>query len=352
MSDSVSRFRSIHDVYRAAHHQVGSIGRGVAVSALVATAALFLATHYSAPVMLFALLLGMAFGFLRAEPSFEQGIRFSTRTILRVGVALLGARLTLGDLAALGIAPLLITCSVVAATLLVGYGISRLFGMRGAFSVLSAGSVSICGASAALGIASTLPRDDRLHLDTVIVVVSVSTLSTIALVVYPIFAQQMGMGDVQAGVFLGATIHDVAQVVGAGFSVSESSGEIATVIKLLRVAMLLPLVIALAIATRALIKRHFMAGEPGGASPPVPWFLFGFLALVLINSLGWIPGSLVGLLASASTGCLITAVAALGIQSSIGEVLKRGWRPITVIVLQTLFMGAMGAALVTQLVSG
>lgn len=350
MSDAVPRFRSIHARYRSVHEQVSRVGRGVAVSALVATAALFLATHYSAPVMLFALLLGMGFGFLRAEPSFEPGIRFSTRTILRVGVALLGARLTLGDLAALGVTPLLITVSVVAATLLVGYGIARLFGMRGAFSVLSAGSVSICGASAALGIASTLPKDDRLHLDTVIVVVGVSALSTVALVVYPILAQQMGLTDVQAGVFLGATIHDVAQVVGAGFSVSETSGEIATVIKLLRVAMLLPLVIALAVATRALIKRHLLSGEPGGASPPVPWFLFGFLALVLINSLGWIPGSLVGWLANASTGCLITAVAALGIQSSLGDVLKRGWRPMTVIVLQTVFMGATGAALVAYLV--
>ena len=349
MSDAVSSLQLIHARYRAVHERVGYVGRGVAVSALVATAALFLATHYSAPVMLFALLLGMGFGFLRAEPSFEPGISFSTRTILRLGVALLGARLTLSDLGALGIVPLLITVSLVAATLVVGYSIARLFGMRGAFGILSAGSVSICGASAALGIASTLPRDDRLHLDTVIVVVGVSALSTIALVVYPIFAQQLGMSDVQAGVFLGATIHDVAQVVGAGFSVSETSGEIATVIKLLRVAMLLPLVMALAFATRALIKRHFLEGEQGGASPPVPWFLFGFLSLVLLNSLGLIPGSLMGLLASLSTGCLITAVAALGIKSSLGEVLKRGWKPITVIVIQTVFMGAMGAGLVVYL---
>ena len=336
----------------AARQRLG-LGRraapGVAISAAVAMVALFLATHYAAPVMLFALLLGMALGFLRDRDRIAPGIRFSTRTILRIGVALLGARLTLADLTALGVTPVLITLATVVATLLTGFAVARGLGMHGRFSILSAGAVSICGASAALAIASTLPRDERLHLDTVLVVVSVSTLSTIALVVYPILAAQLGMDNAQAGVFLGATIHDVAQVVGAGFSVSETSGETATVIKLLRVALLLPLVLGLAVVVR---DRDVPVPSRRRPTPPIPGFLLGFLALVGINSLGWLPEPFTVLLATLSTGCLITAVAALGIQSQIGEMLKLGWRPITVIVLQTLFMGAMGAMLVRYWLSG
>ncbi|WP_200833593.1 MULTISPECIES: YeiH family protein [Spiribacter] len=333
----------------AARHRL-AVGRraapGVGISLAVAMVALFLASHYGAPVMLFALLLGMALGFLRERERVAPGIRLSTRTILRVGVALLGARLTLTDLTALGLTPVLITLATVAATLLVGFGVARALGMGGRFAVLSAGAVSICGASAALAIASTLPRDERLHLDTVLVVVSVSTLSTVALVIYPILAAQLGMDDAQAGVFLGATIHDVAQVVGAGFSVSETSGETATIIKLLRVALLLPLVLGLALVLRERGNRHLPGQPHKRPAPPIPGFLLGFLALVGINSLGWLPAPLMAVLATTSTACLITAVAALGIQSQIGEMLKLGWRPITVIVLQTLFMGAMGAMLV------
>ena len=347
MSHQLARLPAPRELLVAGRRHYESCSRGLALSAVVAMAALFLANHYAAPVMLFALLLGMAFGFVRDEPRFSPGIRFSTRSLLRIGVALLGARLTLADLAALGITPIVITVTTVALTLIFGFAIARLMGMHRTFGVLSAGSVSICGASAALAIASTLPRSDRLHLDTVLVVVSVSTLSTVALVVYPIVAQQLGLDNISAGIFLGATIHDVAQVVGAGFSVSETSGEIATVIKLVRVAMLLPLVVGLAMALRILARRQ-LGQNPGGSqvNPPVPWFLFAFLALVTVNSLDWLPTGFVEVLAAASTGCLITAVAALGMQSSIGEMLKMGWQPITVIVLQTLFMGAVGLSLV------
>ena len=325
---------------------------GVAISLAVALVALFLGSHYAAPVMLFALLLGMTLGFLRDWPRVTPGIRLSTRTLLRIGVALLGARLTLADLTALGLAPVLITLTTVTATLITGFIVARGLGMSRHFGVLSAGAVSICGASAALAIASTLPRDERAQLNTVLVVVSVSTLSTVALVLYPLLAAQLGMDDAQAGVFLGATIHDVAQVVGAGFSVSESSGETATVIKLLRVALLLPLVVGLAIVTRP-------AAEPGAPDaprrrfmPPIPGFLLGFLALVSLNSLGGLPDGAQAILATISGACLITAVAALGIQSHLGELLKLGWRPVTVIVLQTLFMGALGAMLVSYWLGG
>lgn len=324
---------------------------GVAISLAVAMVALFLADHYGAPAMLFALLLGMALGFVRDRERLAPGLYLSTRTLLRTGVVLLGARLTLADLTALGLKPVVITLTTVSATLLIGWGIARTLGMSRRFSILSASAVSICGASAALAIASTLPRDEQSHLDTTLVVVGVTTLSTVALVAYPILAAQLGMTADQAGVFLGATIHDVAQVVGAGFSVSETSGEVATVTKLLRVALLIPLVLGVAFVQRGANATDKDA-RPRRPAPPVPGFLLGFLALVGVNSVGWLPAPLVETLGNASIACLLTAVAALGMRSSIAEMLGLGWRSVTVIVLQTLFMGATGATLVHYWIGG
>src|SRR6185312_7645057 len=108
------------------------------------------------------------------------------------------------------------------------------------FGVLSGGAVAICGASAALAIASVLPRSDTRERDTILAVVSVTALSTIAMILYPVFAISIGLDHRHAGVFIGGTIHDVAQVVGAGYTISNETGDIATYVKLLRVAMLLP----------------------------------------------------------------------------------------------------------------
>ena len=133
----------------------------------------------------------------------------------------------------------------VATTIVVGFLLARRLGLSPMFGVLSGGAVAICGASAALAIASVLPPSDTRERDTILTVVSVTALSTLAMILYPVFATSIGLDHKQAGIFIGGTIHDVAQVVGAGYSISNETGDIATYVKLLRVAMLLPAVFAI-----------------------------------------------------------------------------------------------------------
>ena len=218
---------------------------GLLVAGTIALASTWLAQHYTAPVMLFALLFGMAFHFLHEEGRCVAGIEFASRSVLRLGVGLLGVRITLSQIASLGPWPVATVIVGVATTILFGFLLARRMGLSSMFGVLSGGAVAICGASAALAIASVLPRSDTRERDTILTVVSVTALSTIAMIIYPIFATSIGLDHRHAGIFIGGTIHDVAQVVGAGYTISNETGDIATYVKLLRVAMLLPAVFAI-----------------------------------------------------------------------------------------------------------
>jgi uncharacterized integral membrane protein (TIGR00698 family) len=317
---------------------------GVLVAITIALAATWLSQHYKAPVMLYGLLLGMAFHFLHEEGRCVAGIEFSSKAILRLGVALLGVRVTAEQIMSLGPAPILIVVVGVVSTISLGLLVAPRLGRSKAFGVLSGGAVAICGASAALAIASVLPKSKDSERDTILTVVTVTALSTVAMILYPLIAVRLGLTETQAGIFLGGTIHDVAQVVGAGYSISPAAGDVATYVKLLRVAMLAPVVFAISvIATRA-------AQGGGGKIPTPPMFLLGFAALVTINSLGFLPKPVVAGATSLSSWCLVTAIAALGMKTSFKDVAAVGWRPVAMMVGETVWIGALVliAVLVTR----
>lgn len=318
---------------------------GVLVAATIAVAATFLSEHYSAPVMVYALLLGMAFNFLTEEKGRTvPGIEYSARTLLRLAVGLLGAQITFSDILRLGPAPVLTVVSGVILTIGFGVVAARILKVDRAFGVLTAGAVAICGASAAMAISSVLPHSKRLERDTVFTVIGVTTLSTLAMIVYPIVISLFHLDHAAVGMFLGGTIHDVAQVVGAGYSVSEETGNVATFTKLVRVAMLLPIVIVLALSFRSgtgaggsLVKRTF------------PSFLLLFAALVVIGSFGVLPPEVIEFIKSASRWLLVTSIAALGMKTSLRSIASVGGRAIVLIVLETLFLALFVLAVVLWL---
>jgi len=285
--------------------------------------------------MLYALLFGMAFNFLTEDERFASGIRFASRNILRIGVALLGLRITTGEVSDLGWPVVALIVASVAATILVGALIGRMFGLKGDQSVLSAGAVAICGASAALAIASVLPTHKDSERNMILTVAGVTALSTVAMVVYPVFVTYLGYDNSTAGIFLGATIHDVAQVVGAGYIISDESGEISTLVKLLRVACLVPVVVVI-----SLVMRRGRTPTSGNV-PMLPWFLVVFVVLVIVNSMGWVPAQAQDVLTPVSSWCLLTAVAALGVKTSLKALADVGPAPITVMVIQTLFLAGI-----------
>lgn len=244
--------------------RVRELAPGFMVSLIVAAAATFLSEHYGAPVMLFALLLGMALNFLSADGKCKAGIEFTARTVLRIGVALLGMRITLEQIAGLGWKPVALVVILVAVTISVSVVAARALGFQRLFGMLTGGATAICGASAALALSAALPNHPQKERATLFTVIGVSALSTVAMILYPMIANWFGLSPQDAGVFLGATIHDVAQVVGAGYSMSPETGDTATVVKLMRVAMLLPVIVTAAMITR------MQGADPTGKRPPRP----------------------------------------------------------------------------------
>jgi len=307
---------------------------GIMLSATIALAASYLSEHYGGPAMLFALLLGIAFNYLAESPNTGPGIRFSSRYVLRIGVALLGARITWGEVQNLGLETVGLIVGGVVITLTIGVVIGRLLKLPRDFAILTAGAVAICGASAALAISSVLTHNDESERNTITTVIGVTTLSTLAMMVYPLLATWLEFDDKAAGIFIGATIHDVAQVVGAGYTISTEAGDTSTIVKLLRVSCLLPAVVMIGFATRHSKDVHTKN------VPLLPMFLVAFMALVAVNSFGWIGEDMVATLSTISRWCLLCAVSALGIRTSIGSLAVVGPHPLIAMVLQTVLLAA------------
>lgn len=320
---------------------LGAVSPGVLVALVVAITAQFLADHYGAPAMLMALLLGIALHFLAEEGRCVAGIDFAAKRVLRLGVALLGARISVELLVDLGAAVIALVVLSVAATILFGLIGARLLGRGWRLALLTGGSVAICGASAAMAIAAVLPRNQFSERNLIFTVLGVTVLSTLAMVAYPILTQALELDQRATGVFLGATIHDVAQVVGAGFSVSEVTGETATLVKLIRVTMLAPVVLLFALAMRARgAEQPGRAGRP--ARPPlVPGFVLAFLGFAALNSLGLIPAAAAAPLGDLSRWALLTAIAAVGMKTSLRSIFEVGGKAIALIVAETVFIAGL-----------
>lgn len=309
---------------------------GIAVSAVVGLAALFLSTHYGAPAMLFALLLGIAMSFIYEDTKCKAGIEFTACHILRIGVALLGLRIAFGDLAAMGWKTGVLLIFAVGSTIFVGMFLAKALGLKKRFGLLTGGSVGICGASAAMAISAVLPQSKENDRDTLLTIVGVTALSTVAMVVYPIAAIYFQLDETQTSLFLGATIHDVAQVVGAGYSVSEQTGDLATLTKLVRVAFLMPVVMCILLVLRLNFDSSKNAKPPG-----VPGFLIAFAILMSLNSLVNLPVVITDTATDISRFALIISIAAIGMKSNLSQMLTVGVKPILLIVVETLWIAGL-----------
>ena len=302
---------------------------GLAVTLLATLAAAYVSDHYGAPLTLMCLLFGLALNFLSADPRLAAGLAFASRTLLRWGIVLVAARVTLSQIAQLGPLALAAVVVIVAITLASGVLSARTLGFGAAFGALAGGAVAICGASAAMAFASLLGERRVSQAQLTLVLVGISAMSAVAMTLYPILALRLGLSDTQAGFMLGASIHDVAQTVGAGYSVSPQAGETATIVKLARVALLAPAMLAVAL---------FIPREPGARirGHILPWFVVGFFALAGINSLGVIPEVAAALSVQGSTWLLAGAVTATGIRSQMQSLTEQGPKPLLAILVATL----------------
>lgn len=318
---------------------------GFILAALIGMSAQFIGEHTNSPVMLMALLLGMVMNFVTEEAPDRvlPGLDFSAKTILKFGIVLLGARISADKFLALGWEVIALVASALLATLAFGLVVGQLLKKTKSFSILTAGAVSICGASAALAIISVLPPSKDRESQLGFTILSVTLFSTIAMIIYPVILKFFGFNDVISGVVLGATIHDVAQVVGAGFSMSDETGEVATLVKLIRVSLLAPFVLILALSVRSTAKkRAALSASPEKQSfakaPLVPVFVIGFIVFVVLNSFHVFPETLQMIFNIVSRGALIMAIAAVGVKTSLKTFLSMGRESITLILSETVFI--------------
>ena len=320
---------------------------GIALCAAIAAVAFYLDTHsllrFGAvwvPPLILTLVIGMALQPLSTKAVLKPGLEFAGRTLLRVGVALLGARLTLGQLVEGGALPVVIAVSAVACTIVFGAWAARFFGLSRDFGLLTGCATGVCGAAAAMAASAVLPKHENSDRDLAFTVMGVNFLSTVVMVIYPTLHDVLRFSLFEMGVFLGGAIHDVAQVAGAGQTMGPQVLSDSIITKLLRVAALLP----------AIARIAWWVARSGGpqsdARPTPPVFLFGFLALAALNSMGVVPAGVRDAVGQISSFLIITAIAALGMKTSLLALARIGMGPVMLLITQTIFIGLLVISLI------
>jgi uncharacterized integral membrane protein (TIGR00698 family) len=317
-------------------------GPGVALSAAVAVAAVLaeplmkkLTGGFSLPAMVIALFIGIALNRFASDPRFQPGITWCVKKLLRIAIGLLGLRIALGDILGLGLGTIILVVAAMALTIVSAIWFARLLGQPDGYGALAGAATAVCGASATLATTTVVPNYPRKDADTAFTVVMANAISTLVMLAYPPLCLWLGLGPRDTGLMLGITIHDMAQVVGAGYAISEPVGNTAVIVKLFRVFLLLPVVL---IIGWWFMKRGEQAGD---AKVPAPVFAVVFLVLALVNTVAMAMPSLAPLylpvksiLGEASRWGLLIAIAALGLGTSLTAIFAVGWRHVAV------FMGA------------
>ncbi len=312
---------------------------GILLSVLIGIASIALGAQYGMPVMMIAILLGLSLHSLSSSKILEPGVGWSAKSLLYIGVALLGLRIDLAMLLGAGLFLPVLAVTLVLFTLLFGYVVSKCLVKDKHFALLIATAVAVCGVSAAAALCCALPKCDKRNSQLALTIGGITVLSTIAMILYPIIAHSFGLNEDQAGLFIGGSIHNVSQAVGAGYSVSSGAGDIATLIKLMRVALLLPVIIV--------ISWVFARQAPDtgvGWTTYFPPFLIAFVVLALGKYFGLIPESVATFGSKISEICLIVSLVAIGIRTNMKEIINTGTRPIIALSLTTIFMAIFAIA--------
>lgn len=320
---------------RAPVARIGTSLPGLGLAVAIAAVARLCGALTPLPSVFCALAIGMAARRLVSPERSTQGIAFASQHVLRFGVALLGAAVTFAEIGALGWASAAVTLGALIVTLLAGTVICRRLGEARNAAIVSAAAVAICGASAALAVAATLGKGGAQEENTARTVCGITIAGTIAMLAFPAIGTLLGLSDTAMGVILGGSIHEVAQAAAAGFSVSEEAGKTAALVKMVRVACLGPIILALGmLASRG-------PAETGARAPLVPAFLLGFVALAALSSTGLIPQLARDAAVTISQWCLLVAIAALGMRTSVAGLLALGPRPLLAIAINSLLLAVL-----------
>ncbi|WP_447765558.1 YeiH family protein [Sphingopyxis panaciterrae] len=335
------------EAHPPARHRWRDYLPGVLVTAIAALAAAWLADHYAVPIVLMGLLIGLALSFLSQDARTHAGLDLMSQTALRIGIVLVGARITAQQLAEMGPLPFVLLLLIMLAVIVVTTSSARLFAQDRHAALLAGGATAICGASAALALYSLIGdrRVDQARFT--LTLVGITVASALAMTLYPVLAAQLGLNDAQAGFLIGASIHDVAQAIGGGFSFSPQAGEVATIVKLTRVALLAPMMILVALWLGRSGEGAIKNGGKMRIPLRLPWFILGFLAVAAVNSLVAIPEPVQTAAATGAQALLLLAIVATAMKARLHLLLDQGWRSFAPIIVATAtsFILSLAAAL-------
>jgi len=307
---------------------------GVLLCALIACAATWMALLAGSAVI-WGLIFGLVLAAIWSPPAlFQPGVSFTARQVMRIGVALLGFQISPATLQTLDVTDVVALAINVAIVLAAGWFVGPMLGITRELSLVAAASVAICGASAAAAVACVVMRNDSSNRDVACTIGAVSVISSVAMILYPLLAHMAGLGSAAGGIFLGGSIHEVAHAVAAGYSVNSETGDMATVAKLLRVALLAPACIAVSFvdAGRGASPRQSLS------LPPV--FMIGFVVAALLNASGLVPRELSQVTTPLSRFCLVTSMAAIGLTLPWKAIRGFGLKPIILLlILSTILIG-------------
>lgn len=327
-----------------AMRRIGGIAPGLALAAALAGLAFTLNAAPGLRIlspMILAILLGMLFHNIIGTPArAKAGVGFALRRVLRFAIILLGLQLTAQQVAEVGVAGIAIIAATLCATFIVTKVLGRLLGVDNQLAELIAAGTSICGASAVIATNTVTNARDE---DVAYAVACVTVFGSLAMFIYPAMPAILHLAPRAYGLWAGASIHEIAQVVAAAFQAGKSAGQFGTVAKLTRVSMLAPTVIVLGLLTR---QRKGAAGADRNRKVAMPYFVLGFVGLVLANSLVAVPPEVKTWIVLATTFLLSLALAAMGLETDVRKLAAKGLRPLLLGALSWLFIATFSLALI------
>lgn len=321
----------------------GGILPGLAYTVVIAAAAYAIrqvpGMGLVSPLIL-AIVIGMALhNIFGTAAIIKPGVKFALRRILRFAIVLLGLQLTFEQVRSVGVVGFSIVAFTLFATFFVTRWIGRAMGVDRQLSELIAAGTAICGASAVIATNTVTDAPDE---DVAYAVACVTVFGSIAMFVYPLLPGLLGLSPHAYGLWAGASIHEIAQVVAAAYQDGTQAGDFGTIAKLSRVMMLAPVVIGL-----GFMARRARSTEHSRAKPvPLPWFVLGFVALVVVNSFVTIPAPAKMAIVTATTFLLSVALAAMGLETDIAKLRMKGLRPFFLGLAAFLFIATFSLMLI------
>jgi uncharacterized integral membrane protein (TIGR00698 family) len=292
--------------------------------------------------MILATVIGMTLHNVFGTPAWAKpGVTFSLKRVLRLGIILLGLQLMASQVAQVGFTGVAVIAATLISTFVFTKWLGKLMGVEDKMAELIAAGTSICGASAVIATNTvTRGRDE----DVTYAVACVTVFGSLSMFLFPLLPGVLDLTPKAFGLWTGASIHEIAQVVAAAFQDGARAGEVGTVAKLTRVMMLAPVVITLGILA---VRRASHAGQSESrAAPPMPWFVLGFVGLVIVNSVVTIPAAPKAWIAVVTTFLLSMALAAMGIETDFRKLKAEGLKPLVLAAAAWIFISIFALTLV------